>query len=276
MPEEEEKQTYNRSAGPVQKQTVIVTSAAGLTTGLVDIPARDRAIPGYFAHPAGRPNSPLLLVLSETFGLHEHIRDIARRFAHEGFFAVAPDLMVRQGDPSSYSDVSSLVQELLLKIPDEQVMADLDATIQWGQKHGADTKHTGITGFCWGGRWTWLYAAHRRLNAAVAWYGILDGRQSSVFHDVQSRYPTQPIDAVSRLQTPILGLYGGKDDTIPLDTIQTMQADLKQGSEAAQHSNINIYPEAGHAFFADYRATYQRAAAEDAWHRCLEWLEERS
>jgi len=265
---------YSRAAGPVQQRTVIVTSAAGLTASEVTIPTQDRDIPGYFAHPEGRPDSPLLLVLSEAFGLHEHIRDIVRRFAHEGFFAVAPDLMVRQGDPGSFSDVSTLVQDLLLRIPDEQVMQDLDAVVEWGMNLGADRERPSVTGFCWGGRWTWLYAAHRKLDAAVAWYGILDGRQSAVFRDALSRYPNHPIDLVDRLQTPVLGLYGDQDDAIPLATIQQMQAALKDGSPEARRSTIRIYPGAGHAFFADYRAAYQVDAALDAWHRCVAWLRE--
>ena len=265
---------YSQAAGPVQQRTVIVTPGTGLTASEVEIPAPDRGIPGYFAHPEGRPDSPLLLVLSEAFGLHEHIRDIVRRFAHEGFFAVAPDLMVRQGDPSSFLDVSTLVQDLLLKIPDEQVMQDLDTVLKWSMSQGADGQRASVTGFCWGGRWTWLYAAHRKLDAAIAWYGILDGRESGVFRDALSRYPSHPIDLVDRLQTPVLGLYGGQDDAIPLATIQQMQAALKEGSLEARRSEIRIYSEAGHAFFADYRATYRRDAARDAWHRCVAWLRE--
>jgi carboxymethylenebutenolidase len=263
---------YNEAAGPVQQRTVISTSAAGLTESDVQIPTKDRAIPGYFAHPEGQPDSPLLLVLSEAFGIHEHIRDIVRRFAHEGYFTVAPDLMVRQGDPSSFSDVSSLVQKLLLRIPDEQVMDDLDSALTWSKERGADGEQVSVSGFCWGGRWTWLYAAHRKLDAAVAWYGILDGRQSNVFSDALSCYPNHPIDLVDRLRTPVLGLYGGQDDAIPLATIRHMQAALKEGSDEARRSEIRIYPEAGHAFFADYRATYRETAAMDAWHRCVSWL----
>jgi len=265
-------ESYNQAAGPVQQPTVIATSAAGLTASDVEIPTPDRAIPGYFAHPEGQPDSPLLLVMSEAFGLHEHIRDIVRRFAHEGYFAVAPDLMVRQGNPHSFSDVSTLVHKLLLKIPDEQVMEDLDSVLKWSKEQGADEERVSVTGFCWGGRWTWLYAARRKLDAAVAWYGILDGRQSDVFRDVLSRYPNHPIDLVDRLQTPVLGLYGGQDDAIPLATIQHMQAALKEGSDEARRSEIRIYSGAGHAFFADYRATYQETAAKDAWRRCVAWL----
>jgi carboxymethylenebutenolidase len=269
----QEKQ-YNSAAGPVQERTVITTSASGLAARAVEIPLSDRAVPGYFAHPEGQPDSPLLLVLSEAFGLHEHIRDIVRRFSHEGFFAVAPDLMARQGDPGSFSDVSALVQNLLLRIPDEQVVEDLDAVVKWSKEQGADGERVSVSGFCWGGRWSWLYAAHRKMDAAVAWYGILDGTQSDIFRDVLSRYPNHPVDLVDRLKTSVLGLYGGQDDAIPLRTIRQMQAALKHGSDEARRSEIRIYPEAGHAFFADYRATYQRAAAADAWRRCIAWLQD--
>lgn len=268
----EDERRYNPAAGSVQEQTVIVTSATGLTAGTVDIPAPDRTIPTYFAHPAGRRDSPLLLVLSEAFGLHEHIRDIVRRFAHEGFFAVAPDLMVRQGDPSAFSSVPALVQNLLLKIPDEQVMQDLDSALAWGQQQGASRRRASVTGFCWGGRWTWLYAAHRKLDAGVAWYGILDGRQSDVFRGALSLYPHHPVDLVNHLKTPVLGLYGGQDEAIPLATIQQMHTALQTGTDAARLSGIHIYPGAGHAFFADYRASYNKSAAVDAWQRCLAWL----
>ena len=272
MAGEQSNSRYNRAAGPIQNQTVISTPATGLKARYVEIPARDRHVSGYYAYPEGRSNSPAVVVLSEAFGLHEHIADIVRRFAREGFFAIAPDLMVRQGDPSTFEDVQSLVQELLLRIPDEQVMADLDSTLDWLQTQGTDIDKAGVTGFCWGGRWAWLYAARRKLQSAVAWYGILDGKHSGIFRDQLDRYPLHPADVVTELKTPVLGLYGGNDEAIPLATIQNMQTALKSGSPTARRSRIHVYPKAGHAFFADYRATYQHAAATDAWARCVEWL----
>ncbi|AXC15467.1 Carboxymethylenebutenolidase [Acidisarcina polymorpha] len=273
MPNENVK-FFNPAAGPLQEETVIVTSVDGLAVGDVDIPAQDRTISAYFARPAGQPDPPLLLLLCEAFGVHEHIRDVVRRFAKEGYFAVAPDLMVRQGNPESFNDISVLVQDLLLKIPDDQVMTDLDSTVQWAEEQGANILQASVTGFCWGGRWTWLYASHRKLNAAVAWYGILDGRRSDIFRGVLDRYPKHPIDLIGSLQTPVLGLYGGSDDAISLATIKDMQAALQEGSEAAKRSEIQIYLEAGHAFVADYRSSYRKTAALDGWNRCLAWLRE--
>jgi carboxymethylenebutenolidase len=258
------------ATGPTQATTTIHTSGDGLDTRLVEIDAGDRTIRAYAARPADASGAPLLLVLSEAFGLHEHIADIARRFAREGYFAVAPDLMVRQGDPMAYADIGALVSELLLKIPDPQVMADLDATVAWARAQGASADRVSATGFCWGGRWTWLYAAHRALEAAVAWYGIVDG--GSLFPDDPALFPSHPLAAVGELKAPVLGLYGGRDEAIPLDTVRVMQDWLRSGSEAARTSHIHVYPDAGHAFFADYRDSYRADLADDAWRRCLEWL----
>jgi carboxymethylenebutenolidase len=258
------------ATGPTQAATTIHTPGDGLDTRLVEIDAGDRTIRAYAARPASAPDAPLLLVLSEAFGLHEHIADICRRFAHQGYFAVAPDLMVRQGDPMVYADIGALVSELLLKIPDAQVMADLDATVAWARHHGASADRVSATGFCWGGRWTWLYAAHRPLKAAVAWYGIVDG--VSMFPNDSALFPSHPLDVVGTLKAPVLGLYGGRDEAIPLDTIRAMQNRLASGSEAARASRIHVYPDAGHAFFADYRDSYRADLADDAWRRCLAWL----
>lgn len=258
------------ATGPTQAATTIHTPGGGLDMRLVEIDAGDRRIRAYTARPAEASGAPLLLVLSEAFGLHEHIADICRRFAHQGYFAVAPDLMVRQGDPMAYADIRALVSGLLLKIPDAQVMADLDATVAWARVNGADRDRVSATGFCWGGRWTWLYAAHRSLKAAVAWYGIVDG--GSMFPNDPELFPSHPTDIVGKLRAPVLGLYGGRDEAIPLHTIRAMQDRLPSGSEAARASRIHVYPDAGHAFFADYRDSYRADLADDAWRRCLEWL----
>jgi carboxymethylenebutenolidase len=258
------------ATGPAQAATTIHTPDAGLDTRMVEIDAGDRTIRAYVACPANAADAPLLLVLSEAFGLHEHIADICRRFASQGYFAVAPDLMVRQGDPMAYADIGVLVSELLLKIPDAQVMADLDATVAWARAHGASPDRVSATGFCWGGRWTWLYAAHRPIEAAVAWYGIVDG--SSMFPNDPALFPSHPLDIVGTLKAPVLGLYGGRDEAIPLGTIHAMQDRLTSGSNAARASHIHVYPDAGHAFFADYRDSYRADLADDAWRRCIEWL----
>ncbi len=266
---------YAPAAGRGDPATAIHTTSTGLDVRRSAIAAGDRDIPAYAAWPEGSPDRPVVLVLSEAFGLHEHIADIARRFAHEGYFAVAPDLMVRQGDPQSFADVATLVEDLLLKIPDAQVMADLDATVAWAATQGADTSRVAVTGYCWGGRWTWLYAAHRRLAAAVAWYGILDG--DGTFPDDPDRFPRHPIDVASAdLKTPVLGLHGGRDEAIPVTTVQEMKRRLADGSPTAVASEIVLYPEAGHAFFADYRENYDPRAASDAWSRCLRWIGDRT
>lgn len=261
---------YAPAAGTPVAATTTHTDATGLTIRRTTIPSGADQVPAYCAWPEAGPRRPVVLVLSEAFGLHEHIADITRRFARQGYFAIAPDLMFRQGDPMRFTDVMELVRELLLKIPDGQVLDDLDACVTWAASQGGDVGHLAATGFCWGGRWTWLYAAHRAFGAAVAWYGILDGAVNDTFPKDSSRFPHHPIDLADALQTPVLGLYGGKDDAIPLSSIQEMQARLAAGDAAARHSEIRVYPDAGHAFFADYRATYEPVAAADAWQRCLQ------
>ncbi len=261
---------YAPATGLAQAASTIHTSSEGLDARLVDINAGDRTIRAYAARPADVVGAPLVLVLSEAFGLHEHIADITRRFAHQGYFAVAPDLMVRQGDPMVHADIGALVSELLLKIPDAQVMSDLDAMVDWARAAGASLDRLFATGFCWGGRWTWLYAAHRPLDAAVAWYGIVDGR--NMFPDDAALFPNHPLDLADDLRAPVLGLYGGRDEAIPIETIRAMEARLAHGSPAAGASQIHVYPDAGHAFFADYRDSYRADSADDAWRRCIEWL----
>lgn len=271
MTNREDELRYAAGGGSAPAASTIRTSSHGLDAGLVDIDVGGSMMRAYAARPADRQGAPLLLVLSEAFGLHEHMADIARRFAQEGYFAVAPDLMARQGDPTRYSDIGALVREVLLEIPDAQVMADLDAAVGWARAAGAIADRLYATGFCWGGRWTWLYAAHRQLDAAVAWYGILDGRET--FPDDPARFPCHPIDLCGRLKAPVLGLYGGRDEAIPIATVRTMEARLIEGSSGAPTSTIHVYPDAGHAFFADYRPSYRPDLAEDAWKRCLDWLE---
>jgi carboxymethylenebutenolidase len=270
MSEPNDRLDYAPAAGSIHASSTIHTSSEGLDARLVEIDSGDRTIQAYAARPADRIGAPLMLVLSEAFGLHEHVADIVRRFAKLGYFAVAPDLMVRQGDPMAHADIAVLVGDLLLKIPDAQVMSDLDATVDWARAADASLDHLFATGFCWGGRWTWLYAAHRRLDAAVAWYGIVDGRD--MFPDDGVLFPRHPLDLKDDLKAPVLGLYGGRDEAIPLATIHAMEARLADGSPAARSSRIHVYPDAGHAFFADYRDSYRADLADDAWRRCTEWL----
>jgi len=250
---------------PVAAHT-IVTDTAGLVAGEVTIKVGDFDLPAYRARPEGDRRFPIVVVVSEIFGVHEHIADVARRFAKLGYLAVAPELFVRQGDAKATSDVNTLFATIISKVPDAQVMADIDASIAWAKANGGDAARLGITGFCWGGRITWLHAAHNpALKAGVAWYGRLVGATSPL-------QPAFPIDVVDRLHAPVLGLYGGADTGIPLDSVERMKAALVQGSEAARRSQFHVYPHAQHAFHADYRPNYDEAAAHDGWQRCLDWM----
>lgn len=256
---------YAAAAGPVAAQTAIATPADGLDAGEVAYTVGGSAVRAYRAAPRGRSKLPVVLVVSEIFGVHAHIADICRRLAHAGYLALAPDLFQRQGDPRAHGDIASLMREVVAKVPDAQVLADLDGAVQWAAAHGGDAARVAITGFCWGGRITWLYAAHGPVQAAVAWYGRLVGQSSALT-------PRHPVDVVGALKAPVLGLYGGKDEGIPLETVERMQAALAQGSAAAQASRIVVYPDAPHAFHADYRPSYRQAAAEDGWRRALDWF----
>jgi len=251
---------------PVHAQTAISTDADGLTAGEVKIPVADGTMPAYRAAPAGRSALPTVLVVQEIFGVHEHIRDVCRRFAKLGYLAVAPELYARQGDPSKISDIPALMSTIVSKVPDAQVMSDLDATADWAAKQGGDSKKLGITGFCWGGRIVWLYAAHRpALAAGVAWYGRLVGDRTALT-------PANPIDIAASLQVPVLGLYGGADAGIPVATVDQMRAALKENHGAGGSSEIVVYPDTPHAFHADYRPSYREQAAKDGWKRCIDWF----
>jgi carboxymethylenebutenolidase len=250
---------------PVAAHT-IVTDTAELVAGEVTIKVGDFDLPAYRARPEGDGRFPIVVVVSEIFGVHEHIADVARRFARLGYLAIAPELFVRQGDAKATSDINTLFATIISKVPDAQVMADIDASIAWAKANGGDAARLGVTGFCWGGRITWLYAAHNpALKAGVAWYGRLVGATSPL-------QPAFPIDVVDRLHAPVLGLYGGADTGIPLDSVERMKAALAHGSEAARRSQFIVYPHAQHAFHADYRPNYDEAAARDGWQRCLDWM----
>jgi len=250
---------------PVTAQT-IKTDTNGLTVGEVTIASGDFKMPAYRAMPAGKTNLPVVLVVSEIFGVHEHIADVARRFAKLGYLAIAPEPFVRQGDAQAYGEVAKLLAEVVNKVPDAQVMGDLDACVAWAKANGGDTAKLGITGFCWGGRITWLYTAHSpAVKAGVAWYGQLLGAPTEL-------KPTNPIDLVGQLNAPVLGLYGAEDQGIPVAAVDRMKAALASGNAAAKASQFVVYPGAGHAFNADYRPSYQKAAAEDGWKRCVAWF----
>jgi carboxymethylenebutenolidase len=249
---------------PVTAQTVVATDSDGLVAGEVKIPAGGGEIPGYRAMPASGMSFPVVLVVQEIFGVHEHIRDVCRRLAKLGHLAVAPELFARQGDVSKIGDAQEIVSTVVSKVPDAQVMSDLDATVAWAGKTGGNVAELGITGFCWGGRIVWLYAAHSpKLKAGVAWYGRLIGPTTEL-------QPKNPIDIVRDLKAPVLGLYGGADQGIPAESIEQMRAALKA---AGKPSEIVVYPDTPHGFFADYRPSYRPEAAKDGWKRLLEWFQ---
>lgn len=254
------------AARPVQAQTMIVTPSDGLTAGAVSVKTSDgKDMMAYRAMPASGAGFGTILVTQEIFGVHAHIADICRRFAKVGYYAIAPDLYFRQGDATKVSDMQTLIRDFVSKTPDEQVMGDFDSIVAFAKAEGkADTAKLGITGFCWGGRITWLYDAHNpAIRAAVAWYGPLGSRGPA----------KNPIDVVKELHGPVLGLYGGADSNIPQDSVEKLRAALKaSGNPAATKSDIHVYPDAPHAFNADYRPSYRKAAAEDGWKRCLAWF----
>jgi carboxymethylenebutenolidase len=252
--------------------TVLATGADGLEAGDVKITTAAGEIPAYRARQVGDPKrqAPVLLVVHEIFGVHEHIKDLCRRFAKHGYFAVAPDLFVRQGDATQVTDMKQLQQQIVSKASDAQVAGDLDATVAWASRQpGADATRLGMTGFCWGGRTTWLYAAHQpALKAAVAWYGRVVG-------DRDPLHPQHPIDLVAELKAPVLGLYGGKDQGISQESLEQLKRALAASpNPVAKQCQFHVYPEAGHAFAADYRPSYRKQDAEDGFKRLYAWLKQ--
>ncbi len=248
---------------PVTAQT-ITTSTEGLVAGEVKVPTKDGEMPAYRAMPAAGGNFPVVLVVQEIFGVHEHIKDVCRRLAKAGYFAIAPELYARQGDPSKYSDIPKLMSEIVAKVPDAQVMGDLDACVAYAKGTGkAETARLGITGFCWGGRIALMYAAHNpNVKAAVPWYG-----PTARAYAAGDR---TPLDVAPQIKGAVLGLYGGADGGIPNDTVDKMFAAMK----AAGNSKVEytIYPDTPHAFNADYRPSYRKQQAEDAWNKMLAWF----
>lgn len=249
---------------PVTAQTVVVTDTQGLEAGEVKIPVTGGEIPAYRAMPNQGGPFPTVLVVQEIFGVHEYIKDVCRRFAKLGYLAVAPALYARQGDVSQMRDMNEIIKNVVSKVPDAQVLADLDATMAWAETSGkGNVNKLGITGFCWGGRIVWLYAAHNaRLKAGVAWYGRLVGQAGDLT-------PRHPIDLAATLQAPVLGLYGGADTGIPNDTVEHMQKALQA---ANRPSHIMLYPDTPHGFHADYRPSYRPDQAQDGWKQLLTWF----
>jgi carboxymethylenebutenolidase len=248
---------------PIGAQT-ITTDTKGLTAGEVQIPMADgKMIPAYRARPSGGGRFPVGLVVQEIFGVHEHIKDLCRRLAKSGYMAVAPEMFARQGDVSKIENVQEIIDKVVSKVPDSQVMSDLDATAAWAVKNGGSTTRLAITGFCWGGRIAWMYAAHNpKLDAAAAWYGRLEGTANAMT-------PKNPLDYAGGLKAPVIGFYGGKDTGISKESIERMKISLKV---VGDESEINVYPEAQHGFNADYRPSYKKDDAEDAWKKMLAWF----
>jgi len=264
---------YAGAAMPLIAQTAIQTSGEGLIEGEVMIDVNGFKMPAYRSAPKGKTNLPVVLVISEIFGVHEYIADVTRRFAKAGYLAIAPELFVRQGDPSAYGEIAKLQAEIISKVPDAQVMADLDATLQWAAHNGGNANRAAITGFCWGGRITWLYAAHNpKLKAGVAWYGRVEGQTNA-------NNPKHPVDLAATLKAPVLGLYGGQDTGIPVTSVNAMKEALAQaavkGNSAAKACEFVLYPDAPHAFHADYRSSYRAGPATDGFARALAWFKQR-
>ena len=252
------------SAGPVSAQT-ITTDSAGLVAGEVKVKTADGEMPAYRAMPDKGGPFPTVLVIQEVFGVHEHIKDLCRRLAKSGYFAIASELYARQGDPTKYTDIPKLIAEIVSKVPTAQVMSDLDASVAYAKASGkADTAKLAVTGFCWGGFATWMYAAHNPgLKAAVAWYGV-DRKTSDII-------PKNPIDVIGELKCPVLALHGGQDQSIPKEMIDKRQEACKAAGKICEYK---IYPDAPHGFNADYRPSYRADDAKDGWARMLAWFKE--
>lgn len=246
--------------------TVITTDDKGLIAGEVKLQTMTGVVPAYRAVPDRSGKFPVVLVVQEIFGVHEHIKDVCRRLAKLGYFAIAAELYYRQGDVTKFTDNQEIFAKVVNHVPDSQVMSDLDASVVYAESTGkADTSRLGITGFCWGGRITWTYCVHNpRVKAGVAWYGRLVAPQKAPLQ------PAYPVELVPHLKVPVRGLYGGQDASIPLEHVEQMRAALKAAGNAT--SEIIVYPEAPHAFYADYRPNYRKEAAEDGWKKMQEWF----
>jgi carboxymethylenebutenolidase len=254
---------------PVLAQA-IKTDFTGIKAGEQDIPVGSFNMPAYISRPDKASGSlPIIIVVSEIFGVHEYIADTTRRFAKLGYLAIAPEFFTRAGDPNTFGTIAEIQSNIVAKTPDAQVLADLKAAIAWAGKNGGDLKKVGVTGFCWGGRITWLSATLPEVKAGVAWYGRLVG-------DKTANNPRQPVEIAADLKAPVLGLYGSADTGIPLDTVEQMKAALAKASSnpAAKASKFEIYPDAPHAFHADYRNTYREGPAKDGWAKCLAWFKQ--
>ena len=251
------------ASNPVLAQA-ITTDTQGLTAGEISIVVADGKIPGYRAMPAKRGQYPVVLVVQEIFGVHEHIKDVCRRFAKLGYYAIAPELFARQGDVAKMTDIGAILSQVVAKVPDAQVSSDLDATVAFAKASGsADTRKLGVVGYCWGGRAAWIYARHNpKVKAAVAYYGLLDGMKSDI-------KPQDPVDFASEIKVPVLGLYAGIDDFVKPAVIEQMRNGI---AKSGSGSEIVVFPGVNHGFNADYRPTYDKTAATYAAKLTRDWL----
>ena len=258
-------QGYARLVQPIAS-TAIGTDTQGLVAGEVAIDTMTGKVPAYRAHPDGNGKYPVVLVVQEIFGVHEHIKDVCRRLAKLGYFAIAVDLYHRQGDVTQITDNQEIFAKVVNHVPDSQVMSDLDASVVYAQSTGrADTSKLAVTGFCWGGRITWTYCVHNpKVKAGVAWYGRLVAPAPAALQ------PAYPVDLAKHLNVPVLGLYGGADAGIPVEHVEQMRAALKAAGNTT--SEIVVYDGAPHAFYADYRPSYRKDAADDGWQRMQAWF----
>ena len=262
---------YVMAAEPVMAQA-IATDFEGIEGREISFDVNGFSVPAYVSKPLKAPKGglPVVVVVSEIFGVHEYIADVTRRFAKLGYLAIAPEFFVRAGDPNTYGTIAEIQKEIVGKTPDSQVMQDMRGAITWAKAHGGDTRRLGVTGFCWGGRITWLAASQvEGVKAGVAWYGRVTG-------DKSTNTPSHPIDLVAQLKAPVLGLYGGQDTGIPMDQVEKMKDALasQKNNKAAQATQFHIYPDAPHAFHADYRPSYREASAKDGWTRCMAWFKQ--
>lgn len=239
----------------------IKTDAKGLVEGMVEVPAGDRNIPAYVARPGAKGRHPAVLVYSEIFGVHEWVKDVARRLAHAGYVAIAPDLFVRHGDPSKLTDFAE-VRKIVAQATDQEVTSDTAATLKYLKAQPfVDARKLAVTGFCWGGAKVWLAVARfADFKAGAAWYGVLKANPAAPGSPA-------PLQLVKELHAPVLGLYGGQDKGIPADDVEAMRAALKAAGKTS--STIVVYPEAQHGFLADYRPSYDAKAGADGWKRML-------
>jgi carboxymethylenebutenolidase len=258
-------QGYARIVQPIAS-TAISTDAKGLVAGEVKIQTMTGPVPAYRAMPEKGGKLPVVLVVQEIFGVHEHIKDVCRRLAKLGYFAISVELYFRQGDVTKFTDNQEIFAKVVNHVPDSQVMSDLDAAVVYAESTGkADTARLGITGFCWGGRITWTYCAHNpKVRAGVAWYGRLVAPARAPLQ------PAYPVELAPHLKAPVLGLYGGADAGIPVEHVEQMRVALKAANDSV--SNIVVYDGAPHAFYADYRPSYRKEAAEDGWKRMQDWF----